>query len=203
MPRISEERREARRTEIVDAALRCFARNGFHQTSMPELLAEAGVSAGAFYRYFASKDEVILEIAAEAFGTLVGAVDGLLAEDPAPDVPGLLTAMSRPLRGTTFGDRGVDLDDMLRCAIQAWGETVRNEVLRDRAQRGFDAVIERLTEALTRGQEAGRVPDGVVPGDAARLIMAILPGLLMQRVVMQEKDAAAVLRTAGILMNPP
>lgn len=200
MPRISEGRRAARRTDIVDAARRCFARNGFHQTSMPDLLAEAGVSAGAFYRYFASKDEVILEIAAEAFGSLVGSIDGLLASEPAPDVPGLLAAMTRPLQGTSFGERGVDLDDMLRCGVQAWGETVRNETLRARAQHGFDVVGERLTEALTRGQEAGRVPADAVPADVARLIMAILPGLLVQRVVFDEKDPAAVVRAASALM---
>ncbi|MGW1752180.1 TetR family transcriptional regulator [Streptomyces sp. NPDC002092] len=47
MPRITPERREAKRAEIVAAARRCFARGGFHQTSMPDIAAAAGVSAGA------------------------------------------------------------------------------------------------------------------------------------------------------------
>ena len=66
MPRITPERREAKRAEIVAAARRCFSRDGFHQTSMPDIAAEAGVSAGAPYRYFASKEEIILAIAGDA-----------------------------------------------------------------------------------------------------------------------------------------
>src|SRR5689334_6249736 len=59
VPRLTDERREARRAEIVAAARRCFARDGFHQTSMPDIAREAGMSAGAFYRYFPSKEDVI------------------------------------------------------------------------------------------------------------------------------------------------
>jgi AcrR family transcriptional regulator len=47
MPRITQERRDAKRANIVAAARRCFSRDGFHQTSMPEIAREAGVSAGA------------------------------------------------------------------------------------------------------------------------------------------------------------
>ncbi|MFJ9341987.1 helix-turn-helix domain-containing protein [Streptomyces sp. NPDC101733] len=46
VPRITDERRAANRAQIVAAARRCFSRDGFHQTSMPDIAAEAGVSAG-------------------------------------------------------------------------------------------------------------------------------------------------------------
>jgi AcrR family transcriptional regulator len=65
MPRRSQEYRDARRQHILDAAKRCFVRNGFHETSMQDLFAEADLSAGAVYGYFASKDDVILAIAEE------------------------------------------------------------------------------------------------------------------------------------------
>ena len=59
MPRVSEEHLERRRQQIVDAAQRCFARRGFHQSSMQDVFAESGLSAGAVYRYFKSKDELV------------------------------------------------------------------------------------------------------------------------------------------------
>ena len=65
MPKVTQQYRDARRDQILGAARRCFLRDGFHSTSMQDLFAEAGLSAGAVYRYFASKDEVIVAIAEE------------------------------------------------------------------------------------------------------------------------------------------
>src|ERR1700759_1025601 len=77
VPRISAERRQANRAQIVAAARRCFSRQGFHQTSMPDIAAEAGVSVGAPYRYFSSKEEIILEIAGDAFRMIFDPVERL------------------------------------------------------------------------------------------------------------------------------
>ena len=52
-----------RRREILDAALFCFRRRGFHQATMQEICAEAGLSPGALYRYFNSKADIIAAIA--------------------------------------------------------------------------------------------------------------------------------------------
>lgn len=54
---------ERRRRQILDAALVCFRRRGFHQASMQEICAEAQMSAGALYRYFKSKTDIIVAIA--------------------------------------------------------------------------------------------------------------------------------------------
>src|SRR5437773_10393963 len=52
-----------RRAHILDAALVCFAKRGFHQTSMHDISAEAGISVGLIYRYFANKEAVIAAMA--------------------------------------------------------------------------------------------------------------------------------------------
>src|ERR1051325_2409346 len=57
------QRQSDRRDEILEAAERCFVRSGFHQTSMQEICAEAGMSAGNLYRYFPSKEALIAGIA--------------------------------------------------------------------------------------------------------------------------------------------
>ena len=59
MPKVSKEHSEARRRQIIDAAYQCFARKGFHQTTMRDIYEEAGLSPGAVYHYFDSKDEII------------------------------------------------------------------------------------------------------------------------------------------------
>src|SRR5438128_8006512 len=52
-----------RKTQILDAALVCFAKRGFHQTSMHDISAEAGISVGLIYRYFENKEDVISAMA--------------------------------------------------------------------------------------------------------------------------------------------
>ncbi|MBS1165741.1 MAG: acnR 2 [Proteobacteria bacterium] len=56
---------DERRAHILDAARTCFSRAGFHRTSMQEICAEAKMSPGGIYRYFASKDAIIEAIAQE------------------------------------------------------------------------------------------------------------------------------------------
>ena len=65
MPRVTDAYREARRRQILDASIECFAREGFHRTSMAQIIAKAGVSAGTIYLYFSSKEEIIEAIAEE------------------------------------------------------------------------------------------------------------------------------------------
>src|SRR3954469_16123298 len=64
MPQVSPEPSLDRRTQILDAAVICFAKRGFHQASMHDISAEAGISVGLIYRYFKSKEEVIAAMAA-------------------------------------------------------------------------------------------------------------------------------------------
>src|SRR6185436_6911310 len=65
MPKVSEEHLASRRRQILDAAAGCFARNGFHRTSMQDIVRESGLSAGLIYRYFTGKEDMILAIVGE------------------------------------------------------------------------------------------------------------------------------------------
>ena len=59
MPRVSDEYMARRREEILAAAKACFAREGFHATSMRDIYRECGLSPGAVYNHFASKEEIV------------------------------------------------------------------------------------------------------------------------------------------------
>ncbi len=62
MPKTSEAAKEARRTQILDAAVRCFARRGYYETTIEDLVAETGLSRGALYVYYPSKEAIYLAI---------------------------------------------------------------------------------------------------------------------------------------------
>src|SRR6202453_5230193 len=63
MPKISTQQREARREQILAAALKCFSRDGFHQPTMADIVRQSGLSQGTLYLYFKSKDDLIASIA--------------------------------------------------------------------------------------------------------------------------------------------
>jgi AcrR family transcriptional regulator len=65
------ERTTDRRRELVDAAVRVFARNGFHASRVGDIAEEAGVAHGLLYHYFRSKDEVLETIFRETWSGLV------------------------------------------------------------------------------------------------------------------------------------
>src|SRR5262249_5925610 len=70
MPKVTQEHVDARRRQILSAAVRCFAREGFHRTTMQDIFREAELSPGAVYSYFAGKDELIVAIIGEMMGFL-------------------------------------------------------------------------------------------------------------------------------------
>jgi AcrR family transcriptional regulator len=206
MPRITPERREARRAQIMAAARRCFARDGFHQTSMPDIAAEAGISAGAPYRYFASKDEIILAITADAFRLVFAPMELLAAATDAPLVADLVTASLEVVGTDTVTDAAghtVPVDELLRCVVQTWSELLRNDAVHTRAAEGFDGTRRTLAGALRRGREAGTVPVTVDPNNVARVLIALLHGLLLQRAAFGLVDTTALHNDIRTLLQAP
>lgn len=199
MPRVTDEHREQRRGQILDAARRCFARDGFHQTSMSDLLEEAGLSAGAFYRYFASKDEVIVLIARQGLGHL-GAILHRLATTGGPWSLGEI--VSEIVRGMADVDRGT-LADQLPTAVAGWAEALRNEDLRTSVREGFALAHERLVVVITAAQATGRVRADLDPRDAARIVLALVPGFILARTVVGEDDTQAFARAAVAVLDGP
>jgi AcrR family transcriptional regulator len=203
MPRITQVRRDANRAAIVAAARRCFSRHGFHQTSMPEIAREAGVSTGASYRYFAGKEDIILEIAGETFAMMFDSLGRVAAEPAAVPVADLVAASIDPISGEVGRDVAgtpAPIDELLRCTVQIWGELLTNESMRERAVEGFERARAGLADAVKRGQDAGLVATDVVPDQAARVLMALLHGLILQRATFGLDDTAGFVREVRALI---
>ena len=68
MPKVSKQYLEARCSEILDAAVVCFARSGFHKATMRDIVQESRLSSGAIYNLFSGKQEIVAAIAARRHG---------------------------------------------------------------------------------------------------------------------------------------
>lgn len=66
MPKVAQAHLDARRQQILDAARARFASHGFARTSIADIVTESGLSNGAIYRYFASKDEIVVAVCEQA-----------------------------------------------------------------------------------------------------------------------------------------
>jgi AcrR family transcriptional regulator len=203
MPKVSEAHLEARRRQILDAAARCFARDGFHRTSMQDVVRECGISAGLVYRYFASKDDMIAAIATDWHDRRQAMIDpdgdgdgdGAVApgrvelDDAAAAYLELLRSMGDP----------ESLQD-LRLGVQVWAETVRSERLREVARRGVDRPRGVLVDAVRRAQESGDLPHDVDPDALVRILIAVYQGLRLQTLWDETVDHEAVVRTTRAMI---
>ena len=179
MPRVSEEHLAARRRQILDAARTCFTRNGFHSTSMQDILGESGLSAGAVYRYFPGKEQIIGAIAEEAVAGITAAFAS------GDDDESVLVLLERAVRAV---DERARADDFGRLALQVWAEAARSEPIRmqiaEAVQRARGALEVRIARAN---------PD-VDAAAVAAVATALLPGYVHARVIVGDMDPDRYLR---------
>lgn len=183
MPKVSERYRDARREQILDAARRCFLRNGFHETSMQDLFAEAGLSSGAFYRYFAGKDELIIAIAEANFREVLAAL-GRLVQDGEGSL-GDAIAGAVDLIDAKHADQGIG-----SLAVQVWAESLRNPRLAERFAALLRELHGELTEIVRRHQAAGELPAEVSAQALTSVIVGTVPGHVVQLVLLGPEATA-------------
>jgi AcrR family transcriptional regulator len=203
MARVSQEHLDARRRQIIDGARRCFTSNGFHATSMQDVLREAGLSAGAVYRYFRSKEEIVAAVAAETLESVRESYATIAAADPPPTPDQLFGAVLGRLR-VLLGDADDDraLPQLL---MQVWGETLRNpEVARVLAD-GYQKLRAQWVELVKEYQERGWVDPGADAEHVARTLIGTVQGYFVQQALFGGMDPAGFQEglRALVTMNVP
>ncbi len=195
MPRVDESYLESRRRQIMDAAITCFAREGFHRTTMQDIVAETGLSAGAIYRYFPAKEDIVAAIASEHHSREAA----VLAEAKAGADVG---AALRELVQVSLG-RLTDPDEQRwrRVTVQVWGEALRNDRVMEIVRSGLDEPIDILADLFRRGQLEGIVPGEIDAEGGARVCAAIFQGLVLQQAWYPELDVDAYVDTVLVLVD--
>ena len=171
MNQLKVQRQSDRRDEILEAAERCFVRSGFHQTSMQEICAEAGMSAGNLYRYFPSKEALIAGIAERDRAEL--------AQDFArADLSRGLFAVIEGMMHHHFSVRPVE--EVLLCT-EVMAEARRNPEIA-RISRAFDTDVRRwLLDMFRAAAEQGDIPKDADFESAVDMLMLIADGMWWRR----------------------
>jgi TetR/AcrR family transcriptional repressor of uid operon len=167
MRRVDPEKHEKKRQGILEAAERCFVRDGFRGASISGICAEAGISPGHLYHYFASKEAIIgamtesgLEYATSVFDHMKespNAVDGLVAE------------IARAKPGRDRGSSRILVLDML-------AEGGRNPAVGAILREHTGALRHLLSDFLRQGQARGQVDRSLDADVAAAILISISDG---------------------------
>lgn len=131
MPKVSEEHRAAMRERIQSAAIACVSRKGFSNTSMADIIAEAGLSAGAVYVYYRSKEELVVDVGRRVFEERMAVLEQLGQLEAVPHPAEAIPALMHGLMGAEF---------FPRVAVQVWGEAAANEGLMEIARGILDQI---------------------------------------------------------------
>jgi TetR/AcrR family transcriptional regulator, transcriptional repressor of aconitase len=183
MAKVSQAHLDARRRQILDAARACFARDGFHAASMQDVITEAGLSAGAVYRYFASKEEIVAAVATETMAEVARAIaDAARIEPPLPLDEVFANAFETL-------ERQDDEYGIASLAVQVWGEAVRSPVVAERVTAAAREIHASLAAVVARHQSLGTIDPEVPTAQVATVLRGLLPGFLAQRAVLGEVDA--------------
>ena len=183
MPRVTTAFKEDRRAEILEAARRCVARSGFHQASMQDICAEAGMSPGNLYRYFPSKEAIIAAIA-ERDRAEVGAELG------AAQFTDNFFATFEALARHHLVERSAD--DVGLCTEMV-AESRRNPAIA-RIMQDFDKDVRaRLIAMLRAAAERGDIRSDVDFDGVVTMLIVIADGVWWRRAVDPAFDAEAVL----------
>ncbi len=178
MPKIAEQARVARREQLIAAGLACFASSGYHSTTMADVAAQAGVSKGTPYLYFASKEALFLALHEEWGGRAGQRVDAAIAA-----LPEAVRQSPRQVLHAVAGGIAAHVQaepDTCRVLMEARALAVHEPAVAAAVRAGDTRSHRRLEELIRAGVEAGEWPRGTDPALAARLFTAALYGLMAQ-----------------------
>ena len=160
------------------AAVRCFARQGFQKTTIHDICAEATLSVGAIYSYFASKDAIIAALSDAGRRATMILVDDASSAAPIDRLRGVLGEFERAQSATVY-----QLD------VRAWAEAIGDEHLKTNALDGFATLARQMADlsaplATTAALE---------PAALGELVATLIAGCEVRKALAPDADVGPLL----------
>jgi AcrR family transcriptional regulator len=192
-----------RRQQILTAAREVFAKRGYHQATIDDIVAQAGVARGTFYLYFEDKRSVFSDLIDRFSAKLTMAIVSIAPDDPARSVAAQVHQNVRAIIATCLADR--TLTRILFTDAMGLDSDFDRKL-----GTFYDTLVQLLTESLKEGQRLGIVGDGE-PRVLAYLSIGALKELLYQAVTLGLAEESADVLTShicsfisqGYLRTPP
>jgi AcrR family transcriptional regulator len=202
VPKISPAQEQQRRAQILAAATTCFARQGYHATSMDDVVRESGLSVGAIYSYFPSKEDLFLSLSEARAEQTLAYMSELFRR------PGPMAEKSKEAIDYFFRILSDDLVPLARVSVEFLSEAAKSERIQQRQDQRCESIRQFFHWLLTDAQQRGEVRADVDVSGASELMMALNEGILLlsvaglRRVPLDQLKAAYISLLDCGLSNP-
>ncbi|MFR0359534.1 TetR/AcrR family transcriptional regulator [Streptomyces sediminimaris] len=176
MPKLAHQTRTARRNQIIAAAVGCFARSGYHSTTMADVAVAAGVSKGTPYLYFPSKEALFIALHDEWGCGLTERVDAAVGALTAPAHESPRTVLRTV--AAAVGAHVVGQPESCRVLMEARTLAAYHPAIAAAVQTADRRTQEKVEGLIRAGVAAGQWPQNTDPALQARLFTAALYGLM-------------------------
>lgn len=180
-----------KRDRILDAAVRVFARKGFHATRVSEVAKAAGVADGTIYLYFDSKDHLLVSLFEHRIERLLAYLETELPR--APSASHRLQRIIELQLGLLEGER--DLAEVVTVIFRQ-----SNSLMKEYGAPKFTAYLDAIARVIADGQESGELREDVTPHVAARAIFGALDAIAMTW-ALGKAEHGGLLRASGQLVE--
>jgi AcrR family transcriptional regulator len=169
------------RLHIIGTAAALFARNGFANTSMNDIVRETGLSKGGIYWHFRSREEIVEAIFAQYFQAQI-ALLAAFSQEKGPVNVRIRTLIRRV--GEDLGEPGPAFPEPLEFYAQA----LRDENLLNLLKTYFDAYAMHLADLIQQGMASGEFAAGNAQ-QAAIVLISALEGIILLHTLTASQDA--------------
>lgn len=195
MPKVSEEHAESRRRQILDAAIECFGRSGLHGATIDDICTASGLSKGAVYGYFASKDDIVSAIKVESVQRDAAVIrEATQRRDPEEAVRAML-------EGAVGAPTDARAAVRLRADMQTWTESLLSQRLLDAQLLETQLWADALELVVQEAQLRGQISDELESRAVALTLAAVVYGTVAMRSWDAGFDPAQVIAVVGALIG--
>jgi TetR/AcrR family transcriptional regulator, transcriptional repressor of aconitase len=201
VPRITDERREARRRQVLEAARACLQEHGLEAVSMEMIIARSGLSTGAVYGYFKGKDQIINAVIADGTAAMAADLAPILTNAEPPPLPELVEQVLRAV--VRFGRDKKDDIDRLLVSLHGWSHSQSDPELQAATRASYSSLRMLFAGVVRRWQGAGTFDVTADPDAVAELLTSVTLGFVAQRALAGSADVRAHVAALRALTRHP
>jgi AcrR family transcriptional regulator len=178
----------ARREQVLEAARACLEEHGLEAVSMEMIIARSGLSTGAVYGYFKSKDQLINAVVTEGMAAMAADLAPVLTNPEPPPLPEFVEQVLRTV--VDFGQNKGDID-RLRVSLHGWSHAQSDPELKAATRASYSGLRRLFRDVVKRWQAAGTFDAAADPEGVAELLTSITLGFVAQRALAGSADVTA------------
>ena len=193
-PKVPEAYLKARRTEIMDAAVKCFMEKGFHNTTMQDIYDAANLSPGAVYNYFVSKEDIVVSVLNEFRDWSISSITPLLSENQNESLIKYVEFWISYAKENVSPER-------FSITLDYYSEAARKNNIREAVLKSQDVSHDKIIEIVKNNQRTGKINPKLDPLAVARVMGSMVFGLAIHKMLNPGMDVDAYGRVCEAMIK--